>query len=176
MQVVVKAGSDPLTLLPVLRREVETLNARIPVSSPRTMDDIVDEATSATSFTMVLVGAASGIALLLGLAGIYGVLSYMVSQRTREIGVRMALGATAPSVRGMVRHGPVLAGVGVVAGLVAARALSSVLASLLCGVSATDPTTCAAVAAALVVVSVVATWIPAARAAGVDPARALHAD
>jgi ABC-type antimicrobial peptide transport system permease subunit len=89
----------------------------------------------------------------------------------------MALGATAPSVRRMVvRHGLVLAGVGVVTGLVAARALSTVLASLLYGVSPTDPTTYAAVAAALVVVSVVATWIPAARAAGIDPARALRAD
>ena len=88
-----------------------------------------------------------------------------------------SLGATAPSVRGMiVRHGLVLAGVGVATGLVAAGALSSVLASLLYGVSPTDPLTYAAVAAALVVVSVAATWIPAARAAGMDPARALRAD
>jgi predicted lysophospholipase L1 biosynthesis ABC-type transport system permease subunit len=177
MQVVVKAGSDPLALLPVLRREAEALNARIPLSNPRTMEDILDEATSRTSFTMALLGVASGVALLLGLVGIYGVVSYVVSQRTREIGVRMALGATAPSVRGMiVRHGLVLAGAGVVTGLVAAGVLSSVLASLLYGVSPTDPLTYAVVAAALVVVSVAATWIPAARAAGVDPARALRAD
>ena len=177
MDVVIRTSGDPLALVAVLRREVEALNARIPVSNPRTMDDVFAEATSRTSFTMALLGAASGIALLLGLVGIYGVTSYMVSQRTREIGVRMALGATAPSVRRMVvRHGLVLAGVGVVTGLVAARALSTVLASLLYGVSPTDPTTYAAVAAALVVVSVVATWIPAARAAGIDPARALRAD
>jgi predicted permease len=174
---VVKADSDALALLTVLRREAETLNARLPLSNPRTLEDIVDEATSETSFTMALLGAASGIALLLGMVGIYGVVSYVVSQRTREIGVRMALGATAPAVRGMiVRHGLLLAGAGVVTGLVAAGALSSVLASLLYGVSATDPLTYVAVAAALVVVSLAATWIPATRAAGVDPARALRAD
>ncbi|MSR20430.1 MAG: ABC transporter permease [Gemmatimonadetes bacterium] len=172
MDVVIRTSGDPLALVAVLRREVEALNARIPVSNPRTMDDVFAEATSRTSFTMALLGAASEIALLLGLVGIYGVTSYMVSQRTREIGARMALGATAPSVRRMVvRHGLVLVGVSVVTGLVAARALSTVLASLLYGVSPTDPTTYAAVA-----VSVVATWIPAARAAGIDPARALRAD
>ena len=175
--VVIKATTDALALLPALRREAAALNARVPLSNPRTMEDVVDDATARTSFTMALLGSASGIALLLGLVGIYGVISYVVSQRTREIGVRMALGATAPSVRGMiVRHGLVLAGAGAVAGLLAARALSSVLGSLLYGVSPTDPLTYAAVAGALVVVSVVATWIPAARAAGVDPARALRAD
>lgn len=177
MQVVVKASADPLAPLPVVRREAEALNARIPLSSPRTLEDIVAEATSRTSFTMALLGAASGIALLLGLVGIYGVVSYIVSQRTREIGVRLALGATAPAVRGMVvRHGLVLAGVGALTGLVAAAALSRVISSLLYGVSPTDPLTYGAVAAALVVVSLAATWIPAARAAGVDPAKALRAE
>ena len=178
MVVTVKASAgDALALLPVVRREAEALNASIPLSNPRTMDDIVADQTASTSFTMAMLAVASGIALLLGLAGIYGVVSYVVSQRTREIGVRIALGATAPAVRGMVvRHGLLLAGAGVVAGLLAAGALSSVLASLLYGVSPIDPLTYGAVAAALVIVSVAATWIPAARAAGVDPARALRAD
>ena len=126
---------------------------------------------------MALLGAASGIALVLGLVGIYGVISYVVSRRTREIGVRMALGATAPSVRDMVvRQGLVLAIVGVAIGLVAAGALSSVMASILYGVSATDPVTYGAVALALVVVSLVASWIPATRAAGVDPSKALRSE
>ncbi len=177
MDVVIRTSGDPTVFIPVLRREVQALNSRIPVSNPRTMESVVGDATSRTSFTMSLLGAASGIALLLGLVGIYGVISYVVSQRTREIGVRMALGATAPSVRRMVvRQGLALAGGGVILGLVVAGALSSVMATILYGVSATDPVTYASVAVALVVVSLVASWIPATRAAGVDPARALRSE
>jgi ABC-type antimicrobial peptide transport system permease subunit len=103
------------------------------------------------------------------------VISYVVSQRTREIGVRMALGASAPLVRDMVvRQGLVLAGVGVGLGLIAAGALSSVMSSLLFGVSAIDPITYGTVSAAMVVVALAASWIPARRAAGVDPSRALR--
>jgi len=177
MEIVVKTTGDPLALVPVLRREAEALNPRIPVSNPRTFQEVFDTATSRTSFTMTLLGTASVIALLLGLVGIYGVVSYVVSQRTREIGVRIALGATAPSVRRLVlRHGLLLAATGVVLGLAASAALSSVMATLLYGVRAIDPVTYGVVAAALVAVSMAATWIPAARAAGVDPARALRAD
>jgi predicted permease len=177
MEIVVKATGDPLALVPVLRREAEALNPRIPVSNPRSFDQVFADATSRTSFTMALLGAASAIALVLGLVGIYGVVSYVVGQRTREIGVRLALGATGPSVRGMVvRHGLLLAGAGAALGLVASAALSSVMASLLYGVRAIDPLTYGVVAAVLVLVSLLATWIPATRAAGVDPARALRMD
>lgn len=177
MDVTIRTSVDPTLLVPVLRREVAALNPRIPVSNPRAMEDLVSAATSRTSFTMALLGAASGVALLLGLIGIYGVISYVVSQRTREIGVRMALGATAPSVRQMViRQGLQLAGMGVAIGLLAAGALSRVMASLLYGVSALDPITYGGVAIALVVVSLVASWIPAARAARVDPSLALRAE
>jgi predicted permease len=177
MDVVIKMTTDPSSFVPVLRREVQALNSRIPVSNPRTMESVLGAATSRTSFTMALLGAASGIALLLGLVGIYGVISYVVSQRTREIGVRMALGATAPSVRSMVvRQGLLLAGGGVLVGLAASAALSSVMASILYGVSATDPVTYISVAGALVVVSLAASWIPASRAAGVDPSRALRSE
>jgi len=138
---------------------------------------VITGATARTSFTMALLGAAAGIALLLGLVGIYGVISYIVSQRTREIGVRMALGATAPAVRGMVvRQGLVLAAGGVGVGLVVAALLSRLMASLLFGVSVRDPVTYGAVAVALVGVALLASWIPASRAASVDPSRALRSD
>lgn len=173
----VRTSGDPLAFLPVLRRELQALNPRIPLSNPRTMTAVLQGATARTSFTMSLLGAASGIALLLGLVGIYGVVSYVVSQRTREIGVRMALGATAPAVRGMVvRQGLAVAGVGVVVGLVAAAGLSRVMTALLFGVSATDPVTYAGVGVALVVVAALASWLPARRAAGVDPSTALRAE
>jgi predicted permease len=177
MDVVIRTTGDPLGLVPVLQREVSALNPRIPVSDPRTMERVFADATARTSFTVALLGAASTIALLLGLVGIYGVISYIVAQRTREIGVRMALGATASTVRAMVvRQALVLASLGAGIGLVVAAALSSVMASLLYGVSATDPLTYLTVAAALVAVSLAAGWIPASRAAGVDPSRALRAE
>jgi putative ABC transport system permease protein len=173
--ILVKVASGPLQALPVLRRELRELNPRIPLSNPRTMGEVFSTATARTSFTMAMLGAASGIALLLGLIGIYGVISYVVSQRTKEIGVRMALGATAPSVRAMVvRQGLWLSAGGVALGLLAAGALSSVMSSLLFGVSALDPVTYAVVGGALVGVSVVASWLPARRAAAVNPTEALR--
>jgi predicted permease len=175
--VVVRVAGDPLAFLPILRRELQALNPRIPLSNPRTMSEVFRGATARTSFTMSLLGAASGIALILGLVGIYGVISYIVSQRTREIGVRMALGASAGSVRGMVvRHGVVLSLGGVALGLGAAALLSRVMASLLYGVEAVDPLTYATVGASLVAVATLASWLPALRAAGVDPSKALRAD
>ncbi len=177
MDVALRVSGAPLQFVPILRREVRALNPRIPVSNPRTMQDVFDGATSRTSFTMALLGAASMVALLLGLVGIYGVISYIVSQRTREIGVRMALGASAPSVRGMVvRQGLTLAAWGVALGLVAAAALSSIMGTILYGVSATDPLTYGGVAISLVLVALVASWVPARRAAGVNPSSALRAE
>jgi ABC-type antimicrobial peptide transport system permease subunit len=174
---VVRVQGDPLAFVPVLRREVQAVNPRIPIANPRTMGDVFDASTARTSFTMGMLGAASGIALLLGLVGIYGVISYVVSQRTREIGVRMALGASAPSVRGMVvRQGLVLSSLGVGVGLLAAAVMSRVMESVLFGVDAVDPLTYGGVAVALVAVAMVASWIPALRAAGVDPSRALRAE
>lgn len=177
VDVAIRTSGDPTGLIPVLRGAVAELNPRIPVSNPRAMTDVVADATARTAFTMVLLGAASGVALLLGIVGIYGVISYIVAQRTREIGVRMALGATASSVRSMVvRHGLVLAAWGVVVGLAGAAAMSRVIASILFGVTATDPWTYVVVAALLTVVAAGASWLPARRAAGVDPSNALRGD
>ena len=172
---VVRVAGDPAAFLPILRREVRDLNARIPLANPRTMQAVVAESASRTSFTMVVLSAASFVALLLGMVGIYGVVSYVVSQRTREIGVRMALGAPRKTVRTMVvRQGMTLAAVGVAIGLVGAFAGSRVLETLLYGVSATDPMTYIGVASVLAAVALLASWIPARRAAGVDPAIALR--
>ena len=175
MDVVVRVDGDPLAFLPILRREVLELNPRIPLANPRTMEAVFATATARTSFTVVLLGAASIVALILGLVGIYGVISYVVSQRTREIGVRMALGASGGAVRGMVvRQGVALTGAGIVLGLVAAAALSRVMSSLLFGVNAMDPVTYGGVALALALVAALASWLPAIRAAAVDPAIALR--
>ena len=175
LDVVIRTSGDPLALVPVLRGAIRDLNPRVPIANARTMTEVFESATARTSFTMAMLGAASGIALLLGLVGIYGVISYIVSQRTREIGVRMALGASGPVVRGMVvKQGLILSGVGVCLGLLVSLLLSRVMSSLLFGVSATDPITYIAVAASLVAVAMLASLIPAVRAAAVDPSRALR--
>ena len=124
-----------------------------------------------------MLGIAAGVALLLGAIGIYGVISYIVSQRTQEIGVRIALGSSRGGVQAMVvRRGLVLAAVGIVIGLGAAVAVSRVLTSLLYEVNSNDPTTYAGVAAVLGLVALVASWLPAIRASSVDPVVALRAD
>ncbi len=170
MDILVRTSGDPLLLIPTLRRELRDLNPRVPLSNPRTMEEVFRLATAPMAVTMTMLGAASGIALLLGLIGIYGVISYVVSQRTREIGVRMALGATGPVVRGMVvRQGLALAAGGVALGLVTAGLLSSLMSSLLFQVGSLDPLTYASVSVALLVVATFASWLPARRAAGVDP-------
>jgi predicted permease len=178
MDVVVRTTTDdPARFLSTLRREVKTLNARVPVSNPRPLSELVKGATARVSFTMALLAVASGIALLLGLVGIYGVITYIVTQRTREIGVRMALGATAGGVRAMVlRQGVGLALAGVALGLLAAAALSSVMGALLFGVKAIDPLTYTAVATLLLSAAAAASWLPARRAAAVPPSIALRSD
>ena len=130
-----------------------------------------------TTFTLVMIGTAAGIALLIGAIGIYGVISYMVSLRTREIGVRMALGAQRDQVRRMVvRQGLVLALVGVGIGLVGALALSRLISSLLYGIAPHDPLTLGAVTGGLLGVAAIASWLPAMRAARIDPIEALRAE
>jgi putative ABC transport system permease protein len=137
----------------------------------------VESAMARASFALVMIGIAGAVALLLGAIGIYGVISYAVSQRTREIGVRMALGADRGTVSGMVvRQGMMLAGVGVGLGLVAAFGLTRLMASLLYGVDPLDVTTFAAVSVSLTAVALLASWLPASRATRVDPATALRQD
>lgn len=177
LSIIVRTAGGPLAFTPVLRREVAAANPRIALSSLSTLDAIHRGASSRTSFTLALLGVSAATALLLGLVGIYGVVSYAATRRTREIGIRIALGASTSQVRGLVvRGGIVAAGGGVVLGLVAGTTLSSAMESVLFGVSALDPLTYAVAALAVLVVSMAASWIPAARAAAVEPTRALRTE
>ncbi len=130
-----------------------------------------------TSFTLVMLAIAGGMALLLGIVGIYGVISYSVSQRTREIGIRMALGAPHLALRSMfVRQGVLLAAIGVGFGLAAAAGLTRLMTSLLFEISPLDPLTYAAVAVGLLAAAALASYLPAYRASTVDPTVALRAE
>jgi ABC-type antimicrobial peptide transport system permease subunit len=130
-----------------------------------------------TSFTLVILAIAGGMALLIGIVGIYGVIAYVVSQRTREIGIRIALGAQRAVLwQVFVRQGLLLAGAGVTLGLGAAAGLTQLMSSLLFGVTALDPLTYAVVSALLLVVSVLASYLPARRAMVIDPVHALRGE
>jgi putative ABC transport system permease protein len=141
------------------------------------MLDVVARAQARTTFTLMLLGIASSIALVLGAVGIYGVIAYVVSLRTKEIAVRLALGARASEVRGMVvRQALVVSLVGIVGGVVGAVGLTRALGSLLFGVSPTDVPTLAGSAFILLAVAAASSWLPARRAAAVDPALALRSE
>jgi predicted permease len=162
-------------LLDEIRDAIWSVNPNLPLASVRTAEEILDRSMARTSFTLVMLSIASGVALLLGAVGIYGVTSYVVAQRTREIGVRMALGAQEGQVSKMVlRQGLVLALIGVAIGLVGAFAATRLMAALLYGVSTADPVTYGAVAIALTAVAMVACYVPARRAARIDPIEALR--
>ncbi len=159
----------------VVRREVWALNPNLPIADPRTLEGILADSMARTSFTLVMLGIAAAVALLLGTLGIYGVISYSVSRRTRELGIRMALGATAGRIRSkMVRDGLVLAAAGVAIGLAVTFAIRGILADLLFEVSANDPLTYALVTGLLIGAAALASYVPARRASAVDPMEALR--
>jgi predicted permease len=175
--VVVRVGADPLAAVQGARDALRAVDPRLPMINPRTVESVVEESMVSTSFTVILLGIAAGVALLLGTVGIYGVVAYIVSRRTQEIGVRMALGAPAATVlKGVIGQGLRLTAFGVVIGLLGAWGVSRALASLLYGVTATDPVTFIGTAGFLASVSLLATWIPARRASRVDPVQALRAE
>jgi predicted permease len=170
-----KAGVDPLGLVKPLRSAVWSLDPKLPLSGVRTMERIVERSMARTSFTMLLLAIGAAVALLLGAVGIYGVISYIVSQRTQEIGVRMALGARPGDVSGMVlKEGLALALLGIVLGLGGAFAVTRAMRALLYEVSPTDPATFAAVPVLLAAVALLASYLPARRAAGVEPLEAIR--
>ncbi len=153
------------------------MNASLPLASVRTMQEIYDESLATTSFTLVMLGIAGAMAMMLGLIGIYGVISYTVSQRKREIGIRVALGAEPGALRWLfVRYGLALAGAGTVIGLAAAAGLTRLMKSVLFGISPVDPLTYTAVPLVLVAATVLASYLPARRAAAVDPVETLRAE
>jgi predicted permease len=160
-----------------VQRAVWSVNANLPLASMRTLRSIYERSMARTSFTMVMLALAGGMALLLGVVGIYGVTSYMVSQRTREMGIRMALGARGGQLTGMiVTDGLKLAALGAALGLLGALALRRAMAALLFGVGAADPRTYALVSLALLAAATLASYVPARRATQVDPATALRAE
>ncbi|HET7841743.1 MAG TPA: FtsX-like permease family protein, partial [Terriglobia bacterium] len=154
---------------------VWSVDAKRPLARVHTLNYFCTQSMARASFTLVMLGLAGSMALLLGTVGLYGVMAYSVSQRTREIGVRIALGASEGAVvKQVVRQGMQLTFAGIVLGLATAFAATRVLASLLYGISATDPATFVAVPIALVIVALIASYIPARRAAKVDPMVALR--
>jgi ABC-type antimicrobial peptide transport system permease subunit len=159
-----------------LRQAVWSVNANLPVS-PRTMRDVYDRSLAQTSFTLVMLAIAASMALLLGVVGIYGVISYTVSQRWREIGIRAALGAQQGELKAMfVRHGLVLAGIGVVVGLSVAAGVTRLMSTLLYGITPLDPVTYAVVPVIVVIATVLASYVPARRAVSVEPVEALRSE
>ena len=176
-QLVVRTGGDPLALAPAVRSAISNVDPDQPVSGVRAMSDVLDAELANRNLQLTLIGAFAAIALVLAAVGLYGVLSYTVSQTASEIGLRMALGAPQRTIVGsVVRTALGTALLGIAVGLVAAFALTRTIASFLYGVSPTDPATAAAVAGVLLVVAGLAAFVPACRAAGIDPATALRAE
>jgi putative ABC transport system permease protein len=177
MTVVARSRIDPSILGATLTRAVHAIDPALPVSRVRTMEEFESASVAQPRFTALLLAGFALLAMSLALVGIYGVMAYVVSQRTREIGVRMALGAERPDVVWMVvRHGVALAGLGIAIGLAGAAAGTRLIERLLFGVSATDPITFLGAAAALGIASLAATCVPAFRAARVAPVTALRCE
>jgi putative ABC transport system permease protein len=173
----VRTRGDPLDLLETVRREIHAIDPNIPLFNLMTMEQRAGAALARPRFATTLLGAFAGIALLLAAIGLYGVMAFSVAQRTREIGLRMALGAEQARVlRGVLRQGLLLAGIGIGLGLVGALALQRVIAGMLYGVESSDPLTLAAVSLLMVLAAGLAALLPARRAARVDPMEALRAE
>jgi predicted permease len=175
MSVVMRTSGNPTALVSAAREAVHSVDRNLPVSGVNPMEKLVDASVGQRKLSMILLGVFSGIAMLLASIGIYGVMSYSVTQRTRELGIRMALGAARSRVLALVvGQGMVLTGSGVMIGLIAASGLTRFLSSQLFGVGATDPVTFGGVAILLIAVSILATLLPAMRATRVNPVVALR--
>jgi putative ABC transport system permease protein len=174
MTYVVRTNGDPMNLAAAVQREIQAIDKDQPVADVRTMQSWIDELTARSRFGTLLLSIFAGVALILACIGIYGVMSYSVTQRTHEFGIRIALGAqTSDVLRLVIGRGVFLTGIGIAFGLAAAFALTRVLSSLLYGVSATDPLIFGGIALLLFAVAVLACYIPARRAIRVDPMVAL---
>jgi multisubunit Na+/H+ antiporter MnhB subunit len=170
-----RAGSE--AFLKEVREAVWSVNPNLPLSNIHTLGYFYSRSMARTSFTLIMLAVAGGMALLLGVVGIYGVIACSVSQRVREIGIRMALGAQQRVVTGIfIRHGLILTGVGIAFGLVAALIVMRLMSSLLFHVNPIDPITYVAVTLGLLLTAIIASYLPSRRAATVDPVDALRAE
>jgi putative ABC transport system permease protein len=177
MTLVARAAGDPSNLTSAIRDAVLQIDKEQPIADIRTLDRILSTSIAQQRFSMLLLGVFAAVAMLLAAVGIYGVLSYSVTQRTHEVGIRMALGAGRRDVlRLMMGHGMLLTLIGVATGLAAAFALTRLMSALLFDVSATDPMTFGLIALLLVTVALLACWVPARRATKVDPLIALQCE
>jgi predicted permease len=174
---VIRTGGDPYAVVPALRRTIGDVSGNMVMFGEESMQDVINDSLSARRFTRLLLGTFAVLALVLAGVGIYGVVSYTVTQSTHEIGVRMALGADRSTVLGAVLKGAMsMAGLGIALGAVAAFAATRVMKGLLFGVTATDPLTFGAVASLLAVITLAASYVPARRATKVDPIVALRCE
>jgi ABC-type antimicrobial peptide transport system permease subunit len=177
MEIIVRTASDPRAMAATIQSEIQNMDKSVAKFKVLPVGEQLGEQSSQRRFQTSLIGLFSVIALLLSAIGIYGLMHYLVVRRTNEIGVRMALGARYESVLVLVlRQGLKLAGSGILAGVVVALALTRLLSSLLFGVSPTDPVTFATAPLLLLGVATLASWIPARRAARIDPLLALRQD
>jgi len=175
--VVVRTAGDPLAALGTVHAAVQSVDPDLPLAAVNTMDDLIAQTTGPRRFSLFLLGGFAALAVVLASIGLYGVMSHMVTQRSRELGVRLALGAETGHVLGLVlRQGVALALAGVGIGVVAAFALTRLMRGMLFQVGATDPVTFIAVPLLLVGVAVLASWVPARRATRVDPIETLRAE
>jgi len=172
-----RTESDPRGLISAVRAEVQLLDKELPVFEIKTLDQHFNAAVASPRFHALLLAIFAGVALILTMIGLYGVMAHAVAQRTHEIGIRQALGAQGSDVlRLVVRQGMKLTLIGMLLGVSGALALTRLMETMLFGVSATDPLTFAGVALLLALVALVACWIPARRATKVDPMIALRCD
>jgi putative ABC transport system permease protein len=177
LTIAIRTKGDPASIVPSARAELASVDRELPISDIKPMEALVGRSIAERRFTTLLLASFAAVALILAAVGVYGVLAYVVSQRTQEIGLRMAIGATAGDVvRLFLREGVALAGIGLVVGLLAAAAASRVLASMLFDVGSADPITFASVTGVLVAAALFASYLPARRAALVDPMEALRSE
>jgi ABC-type antimicrobial peptide transport system permease subunit len=175
MQAVLRTKSDPAAMTAIVRETVHSVNSGLPVEKLTTLSTLVDNAMTQPRFSMLVLGSFGALAIVLACIGMYGVVSYSAAQRTREIGIRMALGAERRTVFAMVvGQGARLAGLGIAIGLAAALGVTRAMTRFLYGVHPTDPQTFAAVSLLLVAVALLACYLPAWRATRVDPMIALR--
>ena len=175
LYLVARTSNDPASVASAMVREIHAIDAGVPVFEVRTMQERLHDSLARQRFSMAVLGGFAGFAMLLAAVGVYGVISYMVTQGTHDIGLRMALGAQQRNILGLVvKQGMALAAIGIVAGLMGAFSLTRVMATLLFGVSATDVATFSVVTLFLVAIALVASYVPALRATRVDPVVALH--